>query len=476
MKKLKNVFLLPADKKSVYLADVEFDELIRNIKLIKEFSADPVKLVKTMEQLKAKNNHYTSSPTIDGNYNLLIPGAVDAHVHFDEPGFEFREDFYTGTLSAAFGGVTTVIDMPCTSIPPVTNKKNLMEKLAVVSKNAVIDFSFWGGVSGTQFDNEQDIAQDMKKLARAGVVGFKTYLLSGMKEFTELNAKRLERVGQIAKKLKLPVAVHSEDKQLVTSRRQKFQENKKNDFKHYAKARDVKAEVRAIKTVIKVAEKTGARFHIVHLSSKKGLQLIKEAQKSGIDINTETCPHFLAFTQADYKKIGSILKTAPPIKKAMDRKALWQGLCDNDIDFVVTDHAGCDPEKEKFTNNIWTDYAGIPGTELLVPYIFSKGYLRGRISLKRAVNLISENAARYYGIYPQKGSININTDADLTLLDLTEKYIIDPKNLHCKGKYTPFAGKSFKTKVKNTFCRGKLLVDDNQFFGNNGYGSFIKPS
>jgi len=322
MKKITDVFVFSQEKKSLFLAEIEFDSKIHKIKPIKEYSATPKKLISSMKKLKGSRTSFLSgSPEVfDGNYNLLIPAGIDPHVHFDDPGFEFRENFYTGTLSAVFGGITTIIDMPCTSVPPVINKENLQRKLEVVSPKAVIDFAFWGGVSGTEFDDNLEVEKFMSDLAESGVVGYKTYLISGMKEFTELNEERLEKVANIAKKLNLPVAVHAEDKDLVRNRRHKLQKKNKNEFSDYCRARDVKAEVTAVKKVINIARRSGAQFHIVHLSSKKSMELVRKAHMGGVKINTETCPHFLAFTQSDYKEIGSILKTAPPVKKEEDKK------------------------------------------------------------------------------------------------------------------------------------------------------------
>ncbi|MBL7108607.1 MAG: allantoinase AllB [Candidatus Cloacimonetes bacterium] len=474
MNKIVNAFVCAEKGDKVFLADIIFDTKIKEIIFHSNFSAEPSELVSAMNELKAKHNPKKFFDEIDINYNLLIPGAIDPHTHFDEPGFEFREDFYTGTLSAAFGGITTVIDMPCTSIPPITNAENLKTKLQVISKKAIIDFALWGGVSGTSFANNEDIEKNMSELAEMGVVGFKTYLISGMEKFTSINYEQLKKVGEIAKKLNLPVAVHSEDKEIIEKRRKYFQLQNKNDIESFCKSRDEQAEVVAINSVIKAAKETRANFHIVHITSKKGLQAVENAQKNGIKISAETCPHFLAFTQDDFKRIGSILKTAPPVKKQKDREYLWKGLQNESISFVATDHAGCIPKKEKNTVSIWTDYAGIPGCELLLPYLFSEGYLKDKISLKKTVSLLSTNAAKFYGLYPKKGSLEIGTDADFAIINLTEENVIKGKNLHCKGKYTPFEGETFSAKIDKTFCRGEMIVDKRRFFGKKGFGENLE--
>ena len=416
-----------------------------------------------------------STDCIDANYCIVLPGAIDPHVHYDDPGFEWREDFYTGTLSAAFGGVTTVADMPCTSIPAVTDAQNFRQKLKVISKKAVTDFALWGGVSGTEFD-DNTVKNNMRELKEQGVIGFKTYLISGMKDFTSLTPSQLEEVALIAKDLDMLVAVHAEDKGFVERMCAEFQRENRNEITHYCQTRGIEAEILAIRTVIEIAQKTGTHFHVVHLSSKRGLELIEEAQASGIHITTETCPHFLAFTQEDFEKQGSILKTAPPVKFEEDKKALWDGLKNGTISFVATDHAGCDYPREKFTGNIWTDYAGIPGSELMVPFIFSEGFLDEKLSLYQTQRILSENAAKNYGLDTYKGSICIGKDADFVLIDPLEKTKVDQEKLHSKGKYSPFHDRVFKCRIEKIILRGNVIIDHTNLLVDPGFGSYYKSS
>ncbi len=453
------------------LCNILYDSQIVNVIEKEEVPATPVELsdyIRSKRKIKRDSTH-----CVDANYCVVLPGAIDPHVHYDDPGFEWREDFYTGTLAAAFGGVTTVADMPCTSIPPIINAVNLQHKLNVISKKAVVDFTLWGGVSGTEFE-DNSVRDNMHELKEQGVIGFKTYLISGMDDFTALVPSQLEEVAFIAKELDLPVAVHAEDKAFVESRRAQFQKENKNEITHYCQARGIEAEVLAIKTVISIAQKTCAHFHIVHLTSKRGLELIEKAQAQGIYITTETCTHFLAFTQDDFEQRGSILKTAPPVRFAEDKEALWEGLRSGIISFVATDHAGCDYPKEKSTGSIWTDYGGIPGSELMVPFIFSEGFMKNRLSLQEMQKILSENAAQNYRLDSHKGSINIGKDADFVLIDPIAKTLMKNENLHSKGKYTPFNGRTFQDKIIKTIIRGEVIIEDGKFLGKAGYGTYRK--
>jgi len=465
MQVLRSV-IVPIDD-DAWLCDVEFDTQIRDVVKKEKVSPQAEQLIEYVSRKRKQNHH-------DDQFFVLLSAAVDPHVHYDDPGFSWREDFYTGTLSAAFGGVTTVIDMPCTSIPPVINGTNFSHKLDEVKSKAVIDYAFWGGVSGIEFDTV-DVRKNMQELKEKGVVGYKTYLISGMDAFTSLSQEQLEQVGLITRELDMLVAVHAEDRTLIEEKRSKFIDNGQNSFMDYCAARSVEAETRAMQTVIRVAQKTGAHFHIVHLSSKQGLELIREAQKKGVNITTETCPHFLAFTQEDFDQLGSILKTAPPVRQEADRDALWAGLIEGAISFVTTDHAGCDYPREKSTGNIWEDYAGIPGSELMLPFVISEGFLAGRIDLCILQKLISTNAAQLYKLDVSKGSITKDKDADLVLIDVIADTHITAKELHSKGKYSPFDQWKFQGKIRRVYLRGKLIIEDNIYVGRKGEGQFLYP-
>ncbi len=468
-KKIINAILSRGER--AYLCEIKYYSHILDVIEKEEVPAKPTELadyIRSKRKIKRCSTH-----CIDANYCVVLPGAIDPHVHYNDPGFEWREDFYTGTLAAAFGGVTTIADMPCTSIPPIINAENLQYKLNVISKKAVVDFALWGGVSGTEFE-KNTYNKYMYELKEQGVIGFKTYLISGMDDFTALVPLQLEEVAFIAKELDMPVAVHAEDKAFVESRRAQFQKENKNEITYYCRARGVEAEVLAIKTVIRTAQKTGAHFHIVHLSSKRGLELIEKAQAQGVHITTETCPHFLAFTQEDFERQGSILKTAPPVRFAEDKEALWNGLKNGAISFVATDHAGCDYPKEKSTGSIWTDYGGMPGSELMVPFIFSEGFMKNRLSLHEMQKILSENAAQNYRLDSHKGSINIGKDADFVFIDPLAKTKIEPEKLHSKGKYTPFNGRTFQEKITMTIIRGEVIIEDDKFLGKVGYGTYCK--
>jgi dihydroorotase-like cyclic amidohydrolase len=194
-----------------------------------------------------------------------------------------------------------------------------------------------------------------------------------------------------------------------------------------------------------------------------------------MDATTETCPQYLVFTTEDFKKLGSVLKIAPPLRKEEDREELWRGLKDGSIDFICTDHAAGKYPEEKSSPNIWKNYAGIPGTQLAVPTMLHYGYHQGRLTLGEIQKLMAENIAKRYGLYPQKGMIKVGSDADFTIVDLDKKWVVEPSKLESKGKYSPLAGKELKGQISMTVVRGEIVYrEDEGVIGKKGYGQFVK--
>ena len=411
---------------------------------------------------------------IDAKGNVVFPGFIDPHVHFDDPGFTEREDFETGTKSAAAGGITTVIDMPCTSIPPVTNGSNFDNKLNIVKPKAYVDFAFWGGVTPEQVESGE-YKKSLKELKDRGIIGVKFYTISGMELYPRMPIPDMDKAFRLMKELNLVCAVHAEDYYLVDYYSRLMQEMGREDPESWSEGRTYEAEPEAIWSVVGITEKVGNKLHIVHLSTKEGLNIVRWAKTRGLNVSTETCPQYLIFTAEDFKKTGSILKIAPPLRKKEDREELWKGLKDGSIDFICTDHAAGKYPEEKSFSNIWKNYAGIPGTQLAVPTMLHYGYHKGKLSLGEIQKLMSENAAKRYGLYPQKGIIKIGSDADLTVIDLEKEWVINPSGLESKGKYSPFFGKRIKGKVYMTMVRGEVVYrEDKGIIGTKGYGKLTK--
>ena len=410
---------------------------------------------------------------IDAGGHLTLPGCIDSHTHFMDPGFEHRENFLTGSSAAASGGVTTVIDMPCCSKPSVRSVANLQNKLDKVKGKAIVDFAFWGGVTGE--DVREGWLHNVQEQADAGVCAFKVYMTPSVPTYPKVSDAEMLECFRAVAKTGLPVGVHCEDYSDCDYYAKKFQKEGRTDGPAWAEARLAVAEKAAIQMVIDYAEDTGCRAHIVHMSTGIGGLLIGEAKKRGVNVTAEVCPHYLTLNapehMGEYKQFAKI---APPLRTRTDNEVLWNCLADGRVDFVATDHAPYEIATEK-QDDVWTAFPGIPGVETMVPVIVSEGYNKGRLSLKRLVEVLCENPARHYGLYPKKGALNIGSDADFTIINLSKEWTIDKDKMYTMAKYTPFHGYKLKGKPFKTILRGKVVYDDAQGVTvPQGYGQFVK--
>lgn len=417
---------------------------------------------------------FEDDEVIDCNNYIVFPGFIDAHVHFDDPGYTEREDFYTGTLSAAKGGVTTIVDMPCTSIPEVISKENLLYKLDIVSKKAVVDFAFWGGVTPMQL-HSGEYKKTIKDLKEEGVVGLKLYTISGMKSYPRVNTEEMATIFEYLSDVGLVAGVHAEDFELVDFFTKYMLFQNRIDPNAWTLGRNYEAESIAILRSIALARHFRNKVHIVHLSSKLGLMLIEYAKEQGVDITTETCPHYLVFNEEDLASIGAILKTAPPVRKREDSEYLWEGLRKGSVDFVTTDHAGGVYPEEKNKESIWDNYAGIPGVQTRFNILYTFGYALGKLTLSDLKRVLSEKPAERFGL-KNKGKIEKGYDADFVLVNPLRSFKFDAKrDLLCKNKYSPFDGFTFSGVIEKTILRGKVIYDENLgVVASKGYGKFVK--
>ena len=344
MKLIKNALISTGEGNETRTVDILFNEKIL------EISEQSISYKKAAE-------------IIDLRGNLLIPGCIDAHVHFNDPGFDFREDFLSGTTAATCGGITTIIDMPCTSIPPVTNKENLYEKLNAIQSKALVDFALWGGIRRNDFPLDKTM---IKELWNEGVIGFKLYTISGMETFRALSYEDIKKV--LSELPEILFGFHAEDEKIINNAIKSLSKKEFQLPENCIKTRPIEAEIEAVKKILKIAKNN--KIHFVHISSRKAAELIRKAKKK-IDITFETCPHFLQFTADDLPELKGRIKTAPVVKYKEDKRFLRSYLKNGFIDFITTDHAGCNYIKEKEFEDFSRVYNGIPGTELMIPYLFS---------------------------------------------------------------------------------------------------------
>jgi allantoinase len=405
---------------------------------------------------------------VDASGLRVIPGGIDPHVHFDEPGFTSREDFAHGSAEAARGGITTVIDMPCTSLPPVLDLPALENKLAHISKAALVDYALYGGVSGHRVD--ESLAKGMAELAPK-VVGFKCYFISGMASFTRVTHDAFERIVARAADLGRPVLLHAEDFDYVTAATARIRDARgaaKAQWSDYCDSRPEAAELVAVASALALARGKEEWLHIVHVGTAAAAHLARDAGAS-----CETCAHYLAFGREDFDALGAALKTAPAVKSRGEREKLWALLADGSISFLASDHAPSTFE-EKETGDIWTAYGGIPGVGTGLPYLYSEGYCKGRLTLPRFLEAGSGAAAKRYGLSARKGSIAPGMDADLVLIDPDLFTKIEGARLLSKGKITPFEGMTLSGSIRATYVRGRPVYErDRGIVAQPGCGKFL---
>lgn len=404
---------------------------------------------------------------LDADGLLVLPGAIDPHVHFFDPGYPEKERFDAATAAAAAGGITTVVDMPDTSIPMAIDGASVQEKRDHIAQRSHIDFGLFGGISGLLVD--ADLERRIEEMAPL-VLAIKTYATSGADFFPRVNNFQYTRILELTRKHDVIVLVHAEDWDYVSAATQAAREHGDSPADFYA-SRPELAETLSVLGVTEIARHLGAQLHVVHLGTARAAEIVAAAP----NVTGETCPHYLAFDVNDFQRMGSPLKVTPPVKGPEEKDALWKMLADGRIDFLATDHAP-GTIKEKNSGSVWSDYSGIPGGPILFLYALSEGYLSGRIDLNRLVAITSGNAARRYRIDDRKGSIEVGKDADLVFVDpdgTTRYSVAESPSL---GKVSPWDGREFRGKIIRTMLRGSTVYEATQgVVGEPGRGAFLTP-
>jgi allantoinase len=369
----------------------------------------------------------------------LLPGLVDSHVHVNEPGRTEWEGFASATRAAAAGGVTTLVDMPLNSIPPTVDVAALEVKRKAASGRCHVDVGFWGGaVPGN--------ASALPALHEAGVFGFKSFLIdSGVPEFPPLDAAGLETAMRAVDSLFI---VHAEDPALVTDSAPLYPD--------FVASRPPAAEARAVETVIGLARRTGARAHILHLAAADALPLLAAAQRDGVRVTAETCPHYLTLRAEDVPSLATEYKCCPPIRGGEHQDALWQGLRDGVITCVVSDHSPCTSDLKK--GDFATAWGGIASVQLGLPAVWTEARRRG-IPLEDVVRWMSRAPADLVGL-PEKGRIEVGADADLVAFAPDEMFTVDASRLHHRNPVTPYHGRTLQGVVHQTWLRGRPVEGD----------------
>lgn len=394
---------------------------------------------------------------IDATGLLVMPGVVDAHVHFNEPGRTDWEGWATGTRAAVAGGTTTVCDMPLNSTPPVVTVEAFDAKRAAAEAQAVCDFALWGGLVPGRVDQ-------LEALAERGVIGFKAFMAnSGIDDYPKVDLATLKAGMQRAAALRLPVAVHAEfDREPPAGPRA-------SDF---LASRPIESECDAIRAAIDLAGETGCALHVVHVSSARGLALIVEARTRGVDVTAETCPHYLVFTDDDLARLGAVAKCAPPLRPRAERDALLARVLAGDVDTLGSDHSPS-PWTMKAYDDFSRVWGGIAGVQHLLPLALETcGGDAGLVAL-----LTAEQPARRFGLQ-RKGRLALGCDADVTLVavgDPTEPgHEITAESLLYRHRISPYVGRRLRARVRRTLVGGRTVFADGRILAERG-GRLLTP-
>jgi dihydroorotase (multifunctional complex type) len=402
----------------------------------------------------------TANEIYDADGKYILPGIIDAHVHFRDPGLTEKEDFETGSIAAAFGGVTTVVDMP-NVIPVTSTLERFKEKLKIARKKSYVDFGLFALLTN-------DNLGELDNLKKAGAFGFKVFFGTSTGEIAAPSAPILIQQMEKIRKLDMRIGFHCETSEL-NSYFTSLCKNKTNlnNGILLSQARPVISETLAIQTVILYAEYTRAKVHIHHVTSAEGALLAAEAKQKKLKISAETCPHYLLFDETQ-----NTCKVYPPIRGIDHRKALWEALKKEKIDFIASDHAPHTAAEKALP--LWDAPAGLCGVETSVPLMLNE-VNKGKLSLNDYVRIASEAPAKVWDIYPKKGSLRESADADFTVVDMNMKKVITADGLHSKSKTTPYEGMEVQGCPVATIVRGKFVMRDGELTGVKGHGIQVKP-
>ena len=390
---------------------------------------------------------------------VLMPGLVDTHVHVNEPGRTEWEGFATATAAAAAGGVTTIVDMPLNSIPPTVDAGSLEAKRAAAEGQCAVDVGFWGGAVP---DNEADRAA----LHDAGVFGFKCFMIdSGVTEFPPLDHHALARAMKQVAELGSLLIVHAEDPATIAA----APAASGGDYAGFLWSRPPAAEVAAIIQVLRLAASTGARVHVLHLSSADPVPLLAAAREDGASISAETCPHYLTLAAEQVGYGHTEFKCCPPIRGVDNRERLWGALESGAIECVVSDHSPCPPELKdralrgavtagQHRGDFGSAWGGISSIQFGLPLVWTHARERG-FDLADVARWMSSSPARLAGL-ATKGAIAPSYDADLVAFAPNERFVVAPDQLRTRHKLTPYAGQELTGAVRRTWLRGALVSQD----------------
>ena len=408
----------------------------------------------------------TATETIDATGCHVLPGVVDPHVHFNDPGRADWEGFETGSTAFAAGGGTLFVDMPLNASPPTLDAASFDAKLAAARGAARTDFALYGGlVPGN--------VHRLPELAERGVAGFKAFMSgSGIDDFHAADDATLWQGMKVAGELGLPVLVHAENDSITAALAREAVAAGHTGIRDYLASRPVIAEVEAIGRAITLAADAGCPLHIVHVSSGAGVAVVAEARARGVDVTCETCPHYLVLTDDDVERIGAAAKCAPPLRSPAVQAELWQRVLAGEIQFVASDHSPA-PASMKQSTNFFEVWGGIAGVQATLGLVLEEGHGQRGLPLADVVRLTSRGAVERFRL-GDRGRIEPGCVADLAIVDLGHAAPLAASDLHDRHRLSPYVGRTLRGRVRRTLVRGRTVFVDGTLVGP-AIGELVRP-
>jgi dihydropyrimidinase len=409
---------------------------------------------------------------------LAIPGIIDPHVHYGVYS-PIEQAAVSESHAAAIGGITTMMRMLRLGD---SYKKSLLSHLDASSKSHYVDYTIHASI----FNHQQ--VDEMEYCVENGITSFKLYMNLGgdvghvymdmqpgknllQEQHVEVNSEIIQRVVEKAASLRCPLVVHAEDYEECACGIKKAKEKNLDGLPAWSKSRSTESESKSIKIISKYARDFNCVLYFAHIGSRRALEQINEEKKNGTKILTETCPHYL--TLSHEKQEGYLAKVMPPVRSEDDVSFVWNTINQNQIDTIGTDHVANQLNLKLDGNTVWDALAGFPSIGVSLSLLLSEGVNKNRITISQLTNLTSLNTAKIFGMYPAKGSLEPNSDADITLVDLKKEHKATSELFGGFSDYTVYQDWKLKGWPVKTIVRGEIVSEDFQVVGKQGYGKLV---
>ncbi len=462
-----------------------YDLLVKNGKLVtpdRIYEADIVIQDGKYAGFLTAGSVVEAKEVVDANGGYVFSGIIDCHAHLNEPGFEYREEFETGSRAAAVAGCTCLIDMPLNNDPSLINKEIFDLKMSRIGAHSAVDFALWGGIVGDYDESPESIkhnVEDLVDLHKCGVAAFKAFTCPTGPIFPPVNMGIVRKALEKLKPYNALSGFHCEEFGMVkeAERDAQAKENRSRDeqIRDFLDAHDVWTELIATKNILDLVRATGGRAHICHVSHPMVAEEVKKAIAEGLPVSAETCPHYLGFTEDLVFEKGVPAKCTPPMRKQGDMEKLWDYVLDGTLSCIGSDHSpAADEEKDNATKSIWSAWGGLNAIQFFLPIMFDLVVNKKELSPTLIAKTMCYNPAKVFGLYGKKGGFELGFDGDIVIVDPNKEWKCVQEELFTKGHISCFDGLEGKGAPTHTIIRGKVVAENGKYNEDAiGYGEFV---